>query len=51
MFADERLGKRFQRILEQIASGIGRPLPLAWGDWAAIMAAYRLHFASCAGPI
>lgn len=40
-FADERLGKRFKRLLEQIAGGMGRPLPLACGDWAATKAAYR----------
>jgi hypothetical protein len=41
-FADERLGKRFQSLLEQMAVGMGRPLPLACGDWAATKAAYRL---------
>ena len=40
-FADERLGKRFQCLLEQMAAGMGRPLPLACGDWAATKAAYR----------
>ena len=40
-FADERLGKRFQFLLEQMAAGMGRALPLACGDWAATKAAYR----------
>ncbi len=31
-FADERLGKRLQRLLEWMAAGIGRPLPLACGE-------------------
>jgi hypothetical protein len=40
-FADERLGKRFQCLLEQMAAGMDRPLLLACGDWAATKAAYR----------
>ena len=35
------MGKRFQCLLEQMAAGMGRPLPLACGDWAATKAAYR----------
>ena len=40
-FADERLGKRFGVLMEQLSKGLGRTLPLACGDWAATKAAYR----------
>ena len=40
-FADERLGKRFGVLMEQLSQGIGRTIPLACGDWAATKAAYR----------
>ncbi|MGA9208649.1 MAG: transposase DNA-binding-containing protein, partial [Terriglobales bacterium] len=40
-FADARLGKRFGMLMEQLSKGIGRPIPLACGDWAATKAAYR----------
>jgi hypothetical protein len=40
-FADERLGRRFGMLMEQLAKGIGRTIPLACGDWAATKAAYR----------
>ncbi len=40
-FADERLGKRFGVLMEQLSRGIGRTIPLACGDWAATKAAYR----------
>jgi hypothetical protein len=40
-FADERLGRRFGILMEQLSKGIGRTIPLACGDWAATKAAYR----------
>jgi hypothetical protein len=40
-FADERLGKRFGLLMEQLSKGLGQSLPLACGDWAATKAAYR----------
>jgi len=40
-FADERLGRRFGMLMEQLSNGIGRTIPLACGDWAATKAAYR----------
>jgi len=40
-FADERLGRRFGMLMEQLSTGIGRTIPLACGDWAATKAAYR----------
>lgn len=40
-FADERLGRRFGILMEQLSTGIGRTIPLACGDWAATKAAYR----------
>jgi hypothetical protein len=40
-FADERLGKRFGVLMEQLSKGLGRTLPLACGDWASTKAAYR----------
>jgi hypothetical protein len=40
-FADERLGKRFGMLMEQLSSGLGKTIPLACGDWAATKAAYR----------
>jgi hypothetical protein len=40
-FKDARLGKRFGVLLKQLSDGLGRPIPLACGDWAATKAAYR----------
>ena len=40
-FGDERLGKRFGVLLEQLSTGLGQSLPLACGDWAGAKAAYR----------
>ena len=40
-FADERLGKRFGILMEQLSKGLGDTIPLACGDWAATKAAYR----------
>lgn len=41
VFTDERLTKRFGKLVEQLSAGLGRSLPLACADWAATKAAYR----------
>jgi hypothetical protein len=41
VFPDERLGRRFTVLMEQLAHGLGQTLPLACGDWASTKAAYR----------
>jgi hypothetical protein len=38
---DARLEKRLQHLVEQMAAGLGRSIPLACQDWAATKAAYR----------
>ena len=38
---DVRLEKRLQQLVGQLASGLGRSIPLACQDWAATKAAYR----------
>jgi hypothetical protein len=38
---DARLEKRLQHLVEQLAAGLGRSIPLACQDWAATKAAYR----------
>lgn len=40
-FKDERIGKRFKTLCEQLWGGIGDPIPLACQDWANTKAAYR----------
>ena len=40
-FGDERLGKRFGILMEQLSTGLAQTLPLACGDWANTKAAYR----------
>src|ERR1035441_10550460 len=40
-FKDERLGKRFRSLLEQLSSSPGDSIPLACQDWANTKAAYR----------
>lgn len=40
-FSDERLGKRFRKLLEQIGSAMGQSIPLVCQDWANTKAAYR----------
>lgn len=40
-FKDERLGKRFRTLLQQLTEGIGRSIPFACQDWANTKAAYR----------
>jgi hypothetical protein len=40
-FQDERLGKRFRKLLEQLSDGAGETIPMACHDWANTKAAYR----------
>jgi hypothetical protein len=40
-FPDERLGKRFRKVMESLSNKLGNSLPLACQDWAATKAAYR----------
>jgi hypothetical protein len=40
-FADERLHKRFRKLVAQIGSAIGQSIPLVCQDWANTKAAYR----------
>jgi hypothetical protein len=40
-FADERLSKRFRKLLAQMASAMGQSIPLVCQDWANTKAAYR----------
>jgi hypothetical protein len=40
-FADERLGKRFRALLQQLSSSPGDSIPLVCQDWANTKAAYR----------
>src|SRR5918998_28208 len=38
---DKRLERRLRRLLDQLSSAPGQPVPAACGDWAATKAAYR----------
>ena len=40
-FRDERLAKRFRKVLERIGSAMGQSIPLVCQDWANTKAAYR----------
>jgi hypothetical protein len=40
-FKDERLGKRFRSLLQQLSASPGESIPLACQDWANTKAAYR----------
>jgi hypothetical protein len=40
-FADERLSKRFRKLVAQIGSAMGQSIPLVCQDWANTKAAYR----------
>lgn len=40
-FADERLGQRFRKLVDQLEGAMGESLPLACQDWANTKAAYR----------
>ena len=41
VFKDERLGKRWRSLLEQMSSSPGASIPLVCQDWASTKAAYR----------
>ena len=38
---DKRLARRLRRLLDQMSTAPGKPIPAACGDWAATNAAYR----------
>lgn len=40
-FKDDRLGKRFRTLIEQLWNGVGESIPFACQDWASTKAAYR----------
>jgi hypothetical protein len=40
-FRDERLDRRFRKLLEQLSEGTGESIPMACQDWANTKAAYR----------
>ncbi len=40
-FGDQRLQKRFRRLLGEVYDRIGGSIPYACQDWAAVKAAYR----------
>jgi len=40
-FSDVRLGKRFRKLLQQFAGGVGGSIPWVCQDWANTKAAYR----------
>jgi transposase-like protein len=40
-FEDVRVGRRFKKLVRQLARNIGQPIPLACQDWANTKAAYR----------
>src|SRR5262249_50682634 len=40
-FADDRLNKRFRKLVAQIGSAMGQSIPLVCQDWANTKAAYR----------
>ncbi|HLY76037.1 MAG TPA: IS4 family transposase [Planctomycetota bacterium] len=41
VFPDQRLGKRFKKLVEQLSDRVGQSIPLACQDWANTKAAYR----------
>ncbi len=41
-FGDERLNRRFGKMLTALGERGGRPLPIAFQDWANTTAAYRV---------
>lgn len=45
VFRDKRLGRRFEKLVEQLSNRVGQSIPLACQDWANTKAAYRF-FAS-----
>jgi len=40
-FCDARLGRRFRKLVGQLACRLGQPIPLACQDWSSTKAAYR----------
>jgi hypothetical protein len=40
-FCDPRLGRRFRKLVGQLASRLGQTIPLAYQDWSNTKAAYR----------
>src|SRR5689334_12830850 len=42
-FADDRLNKRFRKLVAQIGSVMGQGIPLVCQDWANTKAAYRIY--------
>ena len=40
-FCDPRLGRRFRKLVGQLATGLGQTIPLACQDWTNTKAAYR----------
>jgi hypothetical protein len=40
-FCDPRLGRRFRKLVGQLAIGLGQTIPLACQDWTNTKAAYR----------
>jgi hypothetical protein len=40
-FADSLLARWFSLLIERLSDGLGRSIPLAFGDWAATKSAYR----------
>ena len=40
-FCDPRLGRRFQKLVGQLATRLGQTIPLACQDWTNTKAAYR----------
>ena len=40
---DKLLGRRLHRLLNQLSSAPGQPVPAACGDWAATKVAYRFR--------
>src|SRR5712692_8570615 len=46
-FRDERLGRRFRKLLGRIGSAVGQSIPLVCQDWANTKAAYRFFSNDC----
>lgn len=40
-FRDQRLGTRFRKLIQQLASNIGESIPMSCQDWASTKGAYR----------
>lgn len=48
-FADQRLGRRFRKLIEQLSQNIGQSIPVSCQDWANTKAAYRFFSNSRVG--